>query len=1209
MSKSIKDIISDKKYVSMFENDNDSKNTILLKRLIKLYIDNKSKFIENVIPEFEFRFGTKKIKYLSKIDFNNVIKTLLFHKFELKNENYSLKVILDDDDDSNIRTEIMGLPNIQYYCKNNSIKGIEDIQNIKFVEKKYFQKDDVVFYPLDYDEYNMRVSFQVEENFNMYDEKIKTIIKKWDSTKKIFRFVKRFEFKHPELPFNIHCSIVKMSKQSSGKITSYFNINDSNVFNAFENYEVEIEFINPDIGLKTKFETGHYLYETIKKVIKIILIGIQETNYPISLIQQNDILNNYLKITKNTKYVKNELYSKVNVKDFIGPSSVTLQNINILEDKDIDDTNKNVPNIRKNYCVTDKADGLRKLLFISNDGKIYLIQMNMNIQFTGLLTENKELFNTIIDGEHILNDKNKKFINLFACFDIYFINNKNVTSLPLIKDNISGKDEKSEKSTKSKMSESVNYRLDILNSVILKLSAKSVVSNSKNSLKIVIKKFYTNNIFKASETILNNIKDGLYEYNTDGLIYTPINTGVGSNNIGINAPDFKITWKECFKWKPPEYNSIDFLVKFSKDKYNKVIINNSYNNGISLTSPNSLSQYITLILQVGFDEKTHGYINPFNMIIEDTKLSDFEDYKNSYKPMQFYPTNPSDEKAGLCNIYGTYDKTGNLKIYTLENEEIEDNTIVEFKYDITKEGPFRWIPLRVRYDKTSELKSGIKNFGNAYHVANGTWHSIHNPISEDVIKTGKGIIIDNSDDDVYYNKITSKTETRSLRDFHNLYIKNELFKNSISSGNILIDYACGKGGDLPKWIKTKLNFICGIDLSKDNIENRLDGACARYLNYKKKFGTIPSAIFLNGTSIANIKSGDAFSNTKNKTIMNAIFGTGTKNESVLGRGVYNNYGIAHNGFNISSIMFALHYMFEKEEILNEFLKNVAQCTAMNGYFVGCCFDGKKIFKMLESTEIDNNISLFKNGKKIWEITKKYKFTEFEDDESSLGYAIDIYQESINKTIREYLVNFDYLVRVLENYGFVMLNDAEIKNMNMPSSITDFETMYNKLVSETKKDKNMTYQIGSSLNMCDEEKQISFLNNCFIFKKVRNVSNIPSLIKNMETDQEQDEEKLKEDEEKLHDDFQKIITQPPPETPAQPPIEAKEDKEPVSEVKELSIDEKIKLAKQKKEEKLLEKEKLKEEKEKLKQEKLKIKEEKLKIKEEKSKKKSESKTSK
>ena len=50
-------------------------------------------------------------------------------------------------------------------------------------------------------------------------------------------------------------------------------------------------------------------------------------------------------------------------------------------------------------------------------------------------------------------------------------------------------------------------------------------------------------------------------------------------------------------------------------------------------------------------------------------------------------------------------------------------------------------------------------------------------------------------------------------------------------GDNLIDYAVGKGGDLPKWINARLSFVLGIDLMRDNIENRLDGACARYLNY------------------------------------------------------------------------------------------------------------------------------------------------------------------------------------------------------------------------------------------------------------------------------------------------------------------------------------------------------------------------------------------
>ena len=94
------------------------------------------------------------------------------------------------------------------------------------------------------------------------------------------------------------------------------------------------------------------------------------------------------------------------------------------------DEETNIPNIRKNYTVTDKADGARKLLFVAQNGKLYLITTNMEIQFTGLICKYKELLNTIIDGEHILYDKKGTFINLYACFDIYFIGANDVRKLP-----------------------------------------------------------------------------------------------------------------------------------------------------------------------------------------------------------------------------------------------------------------------------------------------------------------------------------------------------------------------------------------------------------------------------------------------------------------------------------------------------------------------------------------------------------------------------------------------------------------------------------------------------------------------------------------------------------------------------------------------------------------------------------------------------------
>ena len=177
------------------------------------------------------------------------------------------------------------------------------------------------------------------------------------------------------------------------------------------------------------------------------------------------------------------------------------------------------------------------------------------------------------------------------------------------------------------------------------------------------------------------------------------------------------------------------------------------------------------------------------------------------------------------------DDAGNKQMMTTD-KVFTDNMIVEFKYDSTKEKANRWIPIRVRYDKTAEFRQGIRNYGNAYHVANSNWHSIHHPVTENMITTGENIPSLDVDDDVYYNRISKVSFTKALRDFHNLYIKLVLIKNVSNKGDTLVDFAVGKGGDFTKWIKSKLAFVFGIDISKDNIENRLDGACARYLNYR-----------------------------------------------------------------------------------------------------------------------------------------------------------------------------------------------------------------------------------------------------------------------------------------------------------------------------------------------------------------------------------------
>ena len=142
--------------------------------------------------------------------------------------------------------------------------------------------------------------------------------------------------------------------------------------------------------------------------------------------------------------------------------------------------------------------------------------------------------------------------------------------------------------------------------------------------------------------------------------------------------------------------------------------------------------------------------------------------------------------------------------------------------------------------------------------------------------------------------------------------------------------------------------------------------------------------------------------------------------------------------------------------------------------------------MLTKHKIGEGISKRTKDRLVCQIIKQYEFDTFDNDESCLGYAIDVYQDCINNTLTEYLVNFDYLKIIMEHFGFVLVDDLEAQTMQLDSSITSFADAYNNMETMVSVNKDEKKYIGSALKMNDEEKFISFLNNYFIFKKVRNI---------------------------------------------------------------------------------------------------------------------------
>lgn len=1001
-------------------------------------------FMSNEDTELEVRFGTKGERITKEI-LDKTIHKLKSNGFKSISNNYTLKIQCEFNDPntgrkkiSSVRTEISGLPNIQTYCKTNKITNpngrvLDGIQFTKkgplFIEKNG-EKERIL--PHDVDEYNFRLSLQKDFNISEKDGIVKGIISNWESSKKIFRYVKRTTYRDYDLPFKIDISIVKMSnKNSKHFMIPTYTILESNVFNNPNVYELEIEC--------DRLERGKpLLYKTITTVIS----GIQNSNFPIKKSEKIEVNNSYYNIV-NGEYLERKLVPK----NFIGPSSISLEMHHLQKESEI--------NILNDYCVTDKADGIRKLLFINSTGRVYMYDVNMNIEFTGLVNTVDGLNNTIIDGEHIQQDKIKQLYNNFAAFDIYYYNSQDIRNIPFI-------------------DESKQNRLTILNATIKKLKFKG------SSLNVVAKRFYkSKNIFYDCKSILNTLDKLPYE--TDGLILTPSKLGVGKEDDNSKIVNYKKTWLKSFKWKPAEFNTIDFFITTKKNKDGTDDIKNLFEDGISSTRISNLKEYKILILRVGYDQSKHGYINPLESVINNEANRDGNlDSVNNYKPVKFYPMEPSDPNAGECNII----LDSITKNMFCENSDIiEDNAIVEFKYVASNKENFKWVPIRVRYDKMAELRAGFKNYGNAYHVAESVWKSIHNPVTTSILSGETEIPIANSD--IYY-KSSDINRTRSMRDFHNLYIKKKLINGVANDGCTLMDLAVGKAGDIPKWNNARLSFVYGIDISRDNIENKKDGACARYLDMKNKKKRIFDAIFVPGDSSKDMESGEAFYSEKISKINQAIFGKGPKDVKKLGEGVYNLYGKARDGFDIVSCQFAFHYMFENKRKLNNFLTNVSRYCKIGGYFIGTCYDGRKIFNLLQSKKIGDSLRKICEDKCEYELTKQYEHDSFENNESSLGYAIDVYQSSINNVLTEYLVNFDYLKIVMENFGFVLIDELEAQTMQLNSGITNFETAYNNMESYIKLNPSEKKYFGKSLSMSDEEKYVSFLNNYFIFKKVRNI---------------------------------------------------------------------------------------------------------------------------
>jgi ribA/ribD-fused uncharacterized protein len=786
------------------------------------------------------------------------------------------------------------------------------------VEKKesYFDRATGKKDTIDASEANARFSLRSE----------RTLRKDWDGSpndpKAHLRIMNRKSFKTGNELFRIDFSRVKTREMNSKKTMSAVLADEPT-------YELEIEFINKKTSVSNEV--------IVKELFKICTTVLQSYNESQFLLSNSDI-QRYQQEFKMTSNI------------FFNPVTLKRRHLNP----------QNPHNIAQDYTVTVKADGERYGLYVARDKKVLLVNKNLKIKWTGITARNDSHVGDFLDGEYI--PKN----NIYSIFDMYRYKSRDLKALPLMTT-----DEQILKNpTKSRLG---NARLFVED-----LKTDFLTSPSAVPLRIETKMFLAGD-GPAMEEAIKTILSTDFEYETDGLIFTPRSSGVAPLEDRVGK-----SWTKVYKWKPPHQNSIDFLLSLGdQETFDPVTGEKAKQGTLYIGQP--AGDYI-----VYPRETLNGEYIPKKVPEELMSVSD----ANVYFPGIFQPAMPRDPEA--YKIYVPIDTRGMAK--DREGIMVEDKTIVECAFDTEKH---RWEIMRTRYDKTYQYKVMRKaEYGNRVDVANDIWNSIHVPVSRTMIESFISNPIEVTDeDDSYYNDDVRRPsrEFEDIRKFHNK-IKHDLYRTNVTKGDTLLELASGR--DIMKWKKVQPSKVVALDISLANIEAPNGGAAVRYIQDKRKNPQdyLPPVLFLQGdmTEYPLFEQEDKY--------MKILNGEQTAPTEYLSQFE----GLVK--FNVISCQFAMHYACQSEEIFRAYAKNIDKYG--KDIFFGTCSDGPSIYSLL----LGKKSHMFMANKHIiGEYTKEYIDKETWTEE--FGMPVKVMLETFDKPITEWLVPFKKVTEIFQELGW------------------------------------------------------------------------------------------------------------------------------------------------------------------------------------------------
>lgn len=689
------------------------------------------------------------------------------------------------------------------------------------------------------------------------------------------------------------------------------------------------------------------------------------------------------------------------------------------------------------YTVTTKIDGITAKGIVGEDDVLYIVEGDekTNVRHSGFTLP--KAAGTIFDGELVLHDLVKNPVQWFFIFDCYASSGSRIIDNHLM--------------SYTEPSSDGTGRLDEAKAFVEQL----VPVSGKPQTKDVQVKRFSKDIYTQAQTFWNEQRRNVLDYPTDGLVYTP-NTKIPEWIVESG----KRHWEKALKWKSIPDMTIDFLAEVQ-----------AYS--IQYTDTNGSSQIgnqVALYCAINPDQpESVETISPFSVLSHSHKVH-MKDDKQTY---HFTTTYTPIDDQGYCCIPQT-------------KEQFRSGTIVECQYFEQ-----RWHPIRVRHEKTTtyhrkreqgEGERSIHDTANNYRVALSNFRDIMYPVHPEYLankdyRANPEVVKEKNTS--YYSRTHERDKyyLKPMNDFHNNAIKYRLLNDaphldytitqikkdhlwnvSRRTGNTyrLLDLACGQGGDLNRYQKRTYRDVVAIDANADNLITPKTGAYSRLNNLQHtNMNNIPIVLFLQADIAQPIgtatyeedKRPQDISREEEELFDLGQIATGQRTPHIKHLRRYSNM-LTHRQFETISIMFALHYLFEAEWMLDNFIETLNTYLAKGGIFVGTCLDNQAVHRLFgSSNQVQRRTP---DGETAWMLRKRYN-----SEPTGCGQPIDVFIQTIGQIHTEYLVDFELLKRKLEQRNIKLRLDLGFKAF---------------------------YDSKSQKNMDETMKEYSFLNRAFIFRK-------------------------------------------------------------------------------------------------------------------------------